>query len=105
MRKLLVLTAFLLCSAAYSQSNIIVAHINAQFNADNDWSEVAQLENAKLLNGYIDKKPALKDAYDIRYVPTLIIFKDGVEIKRWEAGLDMKLHIKAEEVQAYIDSL
>ena len=105
MRKLLALIAFLLCSAAYGQSNIVVAHINAQFNAYNDWSEVTQLENAKLLNGYIDKKPALKDAYDIRYVPTLIIFKDGVEVKRWEAGLDMKLHIKLEDVQAEIDIL
>lgn len=104
MKKLLVLAAFLLCSSTYGQS-IVVAHINADFNISNDWDEVTQLEGAKLLHGYIDKKPALKDAYNIRYVPTLIIFKDGKEVKRWEAGLDMKLHVKLEDVQAEIDSL
>ena len=104
MKKLLALAAFLLCSSSYGQS-IVVAHINAEFNANNDWVEIYDIEGAKLLNGYIDKKPALKDAYNIRYIPTVIVFKDGAEVKRWEAGLDMKLHIKSEDVQAEIDSL
>jgi thiol-disulfide isomerase/thioredoxin len=104
MKKLFVLIAFLVCSSSYGQS-IIVAHINADFNIQNDWSEMTQLQGAKLLNGYIDKKPALKEAYNIKYVPTLIIFKDGKEIKRYEAGLDMKLHIKLEDVQAEINKL
>jgi thiol-disulfide isomerase/thioredoxin len=104
MKKLFVLISLLVCCSSYGQS-IIVAHINAEFNSSNDWTEIVELKGAKLLNGYIDKQPALKDGYKIKYVPTLIIFKDGKEIKRYEAGLDMKLHIKTEDIQSEIDKL
>lgn len=105
MKKALTIIAFIFCSFVYGQSEFTVAHINAQFNISNDWSDFQQLTGAKLLNGYIDKKPAIKDAYAIKYVPTLILFKNGVEVKRWEAGLDMKLHLDPAEVQKLIDSL
>lgn len=102
MKKILFL--LLLTYSSYAQE-VALIHINAEFNADNDWTEIYDVERAKLLNGYIDHKPVLKDGYNIRYIPTLLLFKNGQEVYRWEAGLDMKLHVRLEEVQNKIDSL
>jgi len=104
MRKLFVFIAFILCSTAYSQSRAVV-HINAEFNKSNDWYGLEIIDDVRVYNGYIDKQPAIKDKYSITKVPTLILFVDGKEIKRWEGGLDMKLHVDAKEVQAEIDRL
>lgn len=97
--------AFLLVVSFNAKAQISLVHINAEFNASNDWTEIYDITGAKRLNGYIDQKPGLKEGYNIRYVPTLILFKDGEEIERWEAGLDMKLHVTAKEIQSKIDAL
>lgn len=99
-----VLAIMLLSCSAYAQDAAVV-HINAEFNASNDWYGLDILENTKLYGGSIDKQPALKEKYSITKVPTLILFSNGVEVKRWEAGLDMKLHVTAKEVQHAIDAL
>jgi len=80
-----------------------VVHINAEFNRSNDWYGLDIIEGAKVYGGYIDKTPDIKEKYNITRVPTLILFHKGQEIQRWEAGLDMKLHIKASEVQDAIN--
>jgi len=103
MKKLYVIIAFLFVVNLKAQIKLV--HINAEFNAQNDWPYITDIEGAKLLGGYIDKTPGLQKAYDIKYVPTLIIFNGSEEVMRWEAGLDMKLHIKEEEVQEFINKL
>lgn len=101
MRKLLAL--FLLSCSAYGQNALV--HINAEFNKSNDWYGLDIVEDIKVYNGYIDNIPAIQQKYNVTRVPTLILFRDGEEIERWEAGLDMKLHIKANEVQDKIDKI
>jgi len=100
MRTLLLL---LLSLSAYGQNALV--HINAEFNKSNDWYGLEVVDGIKVYNGYIDKTPTLQQKYGIVRVPTLILYRDGKEIERWEAGLDMKLHIKANEVQDKIDTL
>jgi hypothetical protein len=101
MRKLLVL--LLLSGSVYGQNALV--HINAQFNKSNDWYGLNVVDGVKVYNGYLETNPAIKEKYNITKVPTLILYRDGKEIERWEAGLDMKLHIKANEVQDKIDTL
>ena len=101
MRKLLVL--LLLSGSVYGQNALV--HINAEFNKSNDWYGLNVVDGVKVYNGYLETNPAIKDKYNITKVPTLILYRDGKEIERWEAGLDMKLHIKANEVQDKIDTL
>ena len=101
MRKLLVL--LLLSGSVYGQKALV--HINAQFNKSNDWYGLNVVDGVKVYNGYLETNPAIKEKYNITKVPTLILYRDGKEIERWEAGLDMKLHIKANEVQDKIDTL
>lgn len=101
MRKLLVL--LLLSGSVYGQNALV--HINAEFNKSNDWYGLNVVDGVKVYNGYLEMNPAIKDKYNITKVPTIILYRDGKEIERWEAGLDMKLHIKANEVQDKIDTL
>ena len=101
MRKLLVL--LLLSGSVYGQNALV--HINAEFNKSNDWYGLNVVDGVKVYNGYLETNPAIKDKYNITKVPTLILYRDGEEIERWEAGIDMKLHIKANEVQDKIDTL
>ena len=100
MRKLIL--ALLLSFSGYAQQKAIV-HINAEFNESNNWYGLDILEGTKVYNGYIEKNPAIKEKYNITKVPTLILFVDGKEVKRWEAGLDMTLHISVKEIQNKID--
>ena len=81
-----------------------MVHINAEFNKSNDWYGIKAISGTKVYNGYIDANPSIQKKYDIKKVPTLILFVDGKEVQRWEASLDMKLHATTKEIQNKIDS-
>lgn len=102
MRKVLFLMMFS-CSA-YAQE-VALVHINAEFNKSNDWYGLQSVSRTKVFSGYLESNAAIKEKYNITKVPTLILYSDGKEVKRWEAGLDMKLHVKVNEVQHEIDAL
>ena len=89
MRKLLVL--LLLSGSVYGQNALV--HINAEFNKSNDWYGLNVVDGVKVYNGYLETNPAIKEKYNITKVPTLILYRDGKEIERWEGGLDMKLNV------------
>lgn len=106
MKKLLALGLLLLPFYGFSQSEvkgIVVIHINAKFNQSNNWYALDIIEGCRVFNGYLEDAPALKEAYGIKSVPTIIILKDKQELGRYEGALDMKLHVTAKQVQALID--
>ena len=103
MKKIFIVIAFVLSFSAKAQIRLV--HINAEFNQSNDWYGLEVVDGIKVYNGYIDKSPGIQKKYNITKVPTLILYRDGKEIERWEAGLDMKLHVSANEIQKEIDSL
>ena len=98
------LVFFLLLSGSVYGQNAVV-HINAEFNQSNDWYGLNILEGVKVYNGYLENNVAMKERYQISKVPTLILYSDGKEIKRWEGGLDMKLNVNPKDVQWEIDKL
>ena len=69
-----------------------VIEVNASWN----WANKIPLEKIdKCYTGYVDlanKKigAVIQKEWDIRVVPTIIIFEYGVEVKRFEADLSMK---------------
>ena len=91
----------LLSGSAYGQNALV--HINAEFNQSNDWYGLEAIDGVKVYNGYLESNPKMKERYNISKIPTLILYRDGEEIERWEAGLDMKLHITITEVQDKIN--
>jgi len=97
------LFTLLLSTSLYSQEKAVV-HINAEFNESNNWYGLDILDGARVFNGYIEQNLAIKEKYNITKVPTLILFVDGKEVQRWEAGLDMTLHVNVKEIQNKIDS-
>lgn len=97
------IAAMLLSFSALSQNALV--HINAEFNQSNDWYGLELVDGIKVYNGYIETNTGMQERYKVTRIPTLILYSDGKEKYRWEAGLDMKLHIKVSEVQDKIDNI
>jgi len=100
---MLVLIFMLFTGGAFGQ--ITVKHFNAGWNEANgvDWLMDLKDCNTK---GYIDiaKDTEAQKKYKIAVVPTIIIFKDGEEVARFQADLSFKLLATREEVQEEIDN-
>jgi len=84
---------------------VVMVHYNAEFNATNNYVDVARVKDCKVFTAWIDKEPELKQAQGIRSVPTIILYNNGKEFKRWEAGLKMKLDMHYSELQEEVDKL
>jgi hypothetical protein len=95
--------SLLLLSFTYQPEGKSIIEFNAGFNTKNGYKDLERLQNAKLYRVDIEAKPHLKDKFKIKSVPTLILFRDGEEMWRWEAGLDMKLHTHHLDIQDAIN--
>ena len=102
MRNLLFLLMFI-CSNAFAQ--IEITHFNAGWNKTNDVDWFMDLEDCKT-KGYTDiaKNTEAQKDYKIAVVPTIIIFKDGEEVARFQADLSFKMVATKKEVQEEIDN-
>jgi len=100
---ILLLVFLLFCNNAFGQ--IKVTQFNAGWNEANNISWVQQLEDCQTI-GYIDiaKDAAAQAKYKIAVVPTVIIFKDGEEVARFQADLSFKMLATREEVQDEISN-
>ena len=92
-----------MASQAFGQ--IEVKHFNAEWNSSNDVIWFMDLEDCKTKSKTdIAKNPDLAKKYKIAVVPTVIIFKDGEEVSRFQADLSFKMVATKEEVQEEIDN-
>ena len=101
MRNLLFLL-MLLCGSVSAQ--IQITHFNAGWNSANDVSWYMDLTDCKTI-GHTDiaKDTEAQTKYKIAVVPTIIIFKDGEEVARFQADLSFKMVATEQEVQEEID--
>jgi len=101
---MLIIIIMLSCSVCFGQIKVI--QFNASWNKANDVPWVMSLKDCKTI-GYTDvasdKKAQAK--YKIASVPTIIIFKDGEEVARFQADLSFTLVATKEEVQEEIDNI
>jgi hypothetical protein len=81
----------------------VVIEFNAGFNTKNGYEDLSYLKGCRLYRIDIEKNPKLKTQYQIKSVPTLILFVDGDEKWRWEAGLDMRVRTDYFIIQQTID--
>ena len=103
MRNLLFLLPFI-CSNAFAQ--IEVKHFNAEWNSANGVSWFMDLKDCKTKSIVdIAKNADAQTKYKIAVIPTIIIFKDGEEVARFQADLSFKMVATKEEVQEAIDEL
>ena len=100
---LLVLVLILISGSAFGQIKVI--QFNAGWNKANEAEWVIKLEDCQTI-GYIDiatDKEAQKE-YKIAVIPTIVIFKDGDEVARFQADLSFKMVATREEVQEEINN-
>ena len=101
MKKILILVV--ICGKAFGQ--IQVAQFNAEWNSTNEVPWVQKLTDCKTIS-YVDisKQADMAAKHKIAVIPTIIIFKDDVEVARFQADLSFKMVATREEVQEEIDN-
>ena len=87
-----------------ANAQVKAIHFNAGWNQSNnvEWFEKLsdiEVDNMDIGEGDCQKK------YGIAIVPTIVIFDDGEEVKRYQADLSFKMAATKEAVQEYIDEL
>ena len=100
---ILIMILVFLSSQVFAQ--IEVKHFNAGWNDANGVNWIMDLKDCNT-KGYIDiaKDTEEQKKYKIAVVPTIIIFKDGEEVARFQADLSFKMVATKEEVQEEIDN-
>ena len=99
---MLIIVFTILANSVFGQ--ITIRHFNAEWNKSNSVDWFMDLEDCNT-KSYVDigKDPDAQKKYKIAVVPTIIIFKDGEEVARFQADLSFKLLATREEVQEEID--
>jgi|TARA_R100000479_G_scaffold134558_2_gene71766 thiol-disulfide isomerase/thioredoxin len=77
---------------------------NATWNEQNNVEWFDKLGDCDKQSHMIDNND-LQKKYQIAVVPTIIIFDDGEEVKRFQADLSFTLQATRKEIQDYIDEL
>ena len=98
------LIMILVFTAATAFSQVKVIHFNAGWNSANDVEWFGKLSDADKKSLSIDDA-SIQKKYAIAIVPTIIVFDEGEEVKRFQADLSFKMVATREEIQEYIDEL
>ena len=93
----------LLAFSFSANAQIVVTEFNAEWNAANKVEWVDKLSDCDITKVDIGKEKELQQKHKIVIVPTIIIFKDGEEIKRFQADLSFKMLATKKELQEVID--
>ena len=105
----LILLLMLLSSGNAFGQDIKVRYFNAEWNSANavDWCHTNKkgLSSCEVVYIDISKEASAQKEYGVVVVPTIIIFKDGEEVKRFQADVSFKMAATRKEVQGEIDDL
>ena len=100
---MLIIILMLLTNASYGQ--IVVTHFNADWNDPNKVSYIGKLTDCDIVYVDIAKAPKIQKKHNIVIVPTVVIFKDGEEVIRFQADISFSMKATRKEMQAAIDEL
>ena len=99
---MLIIIFMILAGTSFGQ--IQVAVFNAEWNETNEVKWAYELEDVQTyIYVNISKDVELQKKHKIAVVPTIIIFKDDVEVARFQADLSFKMIATREEGQEEID--
>ena len=93
----------LLAFSLSANAQIVVTEFNAEWNAANKVEWIDKLSDCDITKVDIGKELKLQQKHKIVIVPTIIIFKDGEEIKRFQADLSFKMLATRKELQEIIN--
>lgn len=83
-------------------SEVTVVHFNAGWNSAADVKWVKSLEECKIKYCDIATDTKAQNKYEIVVVPTIIVFNEGEEVKRFQADISFAMKATKEEVQEVI---
>ena len=96
------IAVFLLFSLLVHSQRVTVYQINADWNAKNTLK--LNLKNCKYIYADIDELASTIKS-QIKSLPTILIYKEGKNRRQYMAGIDMKLNVREEEIQNFINTL
>ena len=97
----LIVLALLFSVFSYGQE-ITTVHFNYKWNERNSYSQLEKLKNTKVQYAYVeDQSDIIKKS--VKSVPTIVIYKDGNPIAKFEAGLTMKISVRLDSIQAIVN--
>ena len=100
---LLIILLMVLANTSFGQ--IVVTHFNAEWNNPNKVKFIGELTDCEIIYVDIAVAPKLQTKHEIIVVPTVVIFKDGEEVKRWQADISFAMKATRKDMQDYIDEL
>ena len=86
-----------------ANAQIVVTEFNAEWNAANKVEWIDKLSDCDITKVDITKEAELQQKHKVVIVPTIIVFKDGEEIKRYQADLSFKMLATRKEIQNFIN--
>ena len=100
-----ILTILLAVFSLSASSQIVVTHFNAEWNDPNKVSYIGKLTDCDIVYVDIAKSPKIQEKHNIIIVPTVVIFKDGEEVKRFQADISFSMKATRKDMQEVIDEL
>ena len=91
--------------SALSSDGIVVVEFNAAFNKQNSVDWIEKLSDCKTDRVDIAASPQLQAEYRIVVVPTIIVFNEGEEVKRFQANIMMQIDANKSDVQEAVDEI
>ena len=106
MKKLLLLLAFPFTALCQDFPNGMVAvEFNASFNKSNEVAWLTKLSDCETERVDITADSRWSKEYKIVVVPTIVIFNNNEEVKRFQANIMMTMEATKSEVQNSIDEI
>ena len=84
-------------------AQVVVTEFNADWNKSNKVEWLNELDDCDVTKVDIVKYPKFQKKHKIVVVPTIIIFKDGEEVKRFQANISFSMKATKKELQDVID--
>ena len=118
MRKL-ILALLLICLSAYGSveyltngnfnskisKGIVVVEYWAEWNNGNKFKELNQLKDCTVYRACIAKCNDAANKYNIKAIPTVIIYDNGEEVARFNPNIMLQLEATKKDVQSAIDEI
>ena len=105
---LLIVLVFLLGSKLSAQSftknELAIVEFNSNWNHKNHLKGLDKLKNCNTYNISLCDNPSYMDKYDIK-LPTIIIYSNGNEIKRYKANILFTFDVNYKDLQLDVDSM
>ena len=106
MKKLLLLLLFPFISIAQDFSDgLVVVEFNASFNKTNEVKWLSDLTDCEVQRVDIAADSRWSSEYKIVVVPTLVVFNNNEEAKRFQANIMMTMEATRKEVQESVDEI